>query len=529
MGLGREEKIELLHKLDEGLKREAEKSLHVFIRLLWDTVEPSRPFIDNWHIGAICEHLEAVRSRQIKNLLINQPPATMKSVTVSVMFPAWCWATAAWMRFMCLSYDQSLSTRDNVRMRNVIESQAYQERWPVEFSKDQNEKTKYATVQGGWRIGTSLTGRIVGEHPHGKIVDDPHNTKAKLLSEKDIQDAVEAWDYGLSSRGATMGAWTILLMQRLHEKDLSGHVLAQNIGSDDWVHLCLPMRYEPPAWVQVGANQRELRPRMKTTPLGWNDPRTVAGELLWPAMWPDDLVDSIVRTQLGPWGEAGQFQQRPTPAGGLLFQRTWFNLIERAPANVVRWVRFWDVAGTEGGLGARTAGVKIGKTADGRFVIDGLVVKGRWDESKVQQVIEMTARLDGVKVAIREECEPGSSGKAVIAARLRSLAGYDYKGVGVTGDKVTRARPLMVQAAGRNVDVVVGDEHDTARRVAVNEFFNELETFPLGATRDQVDAAAGGFNDLVEVGDGYGMLYAGQSSDEVEDELARLKRELGLT
>lgn len=523
----RDKLLDRLAQLEEYETRRAGKHLHTFLRAMWGTVEPSRPFKNNWHIEAVCEHLQAVREGQIKNLLINQPPATTKSLTASVMFPAWCWATAPWMRFMCVSFDQSLSSRDNIRMRNVVLSPEFQSRWPVELSEDQNEKTRYNTTAGGWRIGTSITGRIVGEHPHGKIVDDPHNTKQKVLSEKDLAKVHEVWDQGLSTRGATLGAWNVVLMQRLHENDLSGHWLAS--GDSTVVHLCLPMKYEPAAFVDLGGGRREKRERMPVTPIGWRDPRTKPGELLWPEEWTPELVDRIVKTQLGTWGESGQFQQRPTPAGGLLFQRTWFNLIDVAP-KVQRWVRFWDVAGTEGGDGARTAGVKMGLTEDGRVIIDGGIIKGRWTSHQVDEVIKATAQLDGRAVAIREEQEPGSSGLAVIRARTRTLMGYDYEGETATGDKVTRARPLMVQAEAGNVYVVTGGPEDQVRRDLVQEFFAELETFPLGSTKDQVDAAAGAFNVLTAIGDPQGVIVSDNVIHQsVETELSRLKQELGLS
>lgn len=528
----RAELVAQLGRIEEIEKRKAEDSLHFFLRLMWPQIEPTRGFKDNWHLGFLCEHLQALHSRQIENLGINIPPSTAKSVTCSVAFPAWAWAkTGGQDRFMCISYDQGLSSRDNVRMRGVVESPEYQRLWPIALADDQNTKTRYNTTGGGWRIGTSVGGRIVGEHPTGKIIDDPHNTKRKLLTEQDISDATEMWDYGLGTRGAMVGAWSLLIMQRLHERDLTGHVMSRDDGS--WTWIVLPMKYEPPAWVDLGGGRKELRPRMKPTPLGKADPRTEAGELLWPTEWTARKVKSTIDMALGTWGEAGQFQQRPAPATGLKFQPGWFALIDRLPdqADVVATCRFWDVAGTEGGAGARTAGVKVDRLRDDRFVISN-IKKGRWSDATVDGEIRETGKLDGRRVLIREEQEPGSSGKAVINARKRSLVGFDYDGRLASGDKVTRATPLCVAAESGRVMIYAGAEDDVAQREVVREFLQEAETFPLGATKDQIDAAAGAFNELTaaDVGE-WGLVGAAPNPEVIaaaDDEIARLERELGL-
>jgi hypothetical protein len=129
----------------------------------------------------------------------------------------------------------------------LIQDPSYQNRWPVELADDQNVKTQFNTSKGGWRMSIPMNGSFVGEHPHGKIIDDPHDTNKKVLTEQEIQTAIEVFDFGLPSRGATLNAWTVLMMQRLHERDLSGHWLSR--ADPSVVHLCLPMKYERPRLV----------------------------------------------------------------------------------------------------------------------------------------------------------------------------------------------------------------------------------------------------------------------------------------
>lgn len=506
----KEAMLQRIRDLDARLKEQAEASLYSFVKQAWPIVETQRPFKENWHIGAICEHLQAVARGEIKNLGINVPPSTGKSTTVAVMFPSWVWAhphvrarsdtsprprlLAARLgpsqRFMCAAYDQTQSTRDNMRTRDLVQSEWYQERWPVELREDQNLKTKFGTTIGGWRMGISVGAPRMGEHPNYKIIDDPHNPKKQLLSEKEIEQACQWYDYSFKVRGQMLDASTVLVMQRLHENDLCGHLRATEDANWEW--LILPMRWEPKRMVQLST--------------GWVDPREGhVGALLWPSEWTDEKCDETYKP--GSWGDAGQFQQRPAPAGGLMFKRQWFTIIHERPTDIVKTIRSWDVAGTEQGTGPRTAGVKMSLTSSGKFIIEN-VRKGRWSERDVDATIRQQAELDGIDVSIYEEQEPGSAGKAVVAARRRLLAGFSYRALPPVSDKVTRARPLRSQAEGGNVYLLVtfqdavGAVHETGISPVpdwVEEFLAEIEMFPAGTLKDQVDAASQALNILAGV------------------------------
>jgi len=297
---------QVAHGIMELLRqREAEElsaSFHAFVEAFWPVVEPGAPFEDNWHIRVVCEHLEAVYRGTIKNLIINVPPGTSKSTLVSVMFPAWVWAQDASKRFFGASYSEPLAIRDSMLCRDIIQSDLFRRLFPhVEVKRADNQKTKYGLTAGGWRMATTVAGRGTGEHPHFKIVDDPHNVKQ---SESDVQrvEALNWFDGTLSSRGLILDAATIVIMQRLHQKDLTGHIMAQEGYGKEWHHVVIPMRYEP---------DREL-PRNH---LPYKDPRRKEGELLWPKMFNERKVKSLAAA-LGTYRAAGQLQQRPAPEGG---------------------------------------------------------------------------------------------------------------------------------------------------------------------------------------------------------------------
>jgi predicted phage terminase large subunit-like protein len=283
----------------ERQKRKAESSLLEFTKQAWEIIEPGVEFKYNWHLEAIAEHLEAVHDGEITNLLINIPPGCMKSIMVSVMLSPWEWVSNPKLRFMSASYGADLAIRDAMKSRLIIGSQWYQERWPhVQVSRKQDEKTKYELVTGGWRLSTSVGGRGTGEHPDRKLVDDPHNVK-QAESDAERATALQWFDLTLGSRGVTRGAATIVVMQRLNSKDISGHIL-DDIGGYD--HLCIPMSYERDG-------------RKSVTVLGFKDPRKKEGELLWPDLYDAKKVTALSKT-LGEYGTAGQLQQRPSPAGG---------------------------------------------------------------------------------------------------------------------------------------------------------------------------------------------------------------------
>lgn len=307
-----------------GLIREARRrqdldactTLHEFVKRSWHVIEPGAEFRDNWHLQAISEHLEAVSRREIKRLIINMPPRHMKSIGASVMWPAWEWGpnNKPSTRWLFATYAQSLSTRDSLKCRRLIQSPWYQERWgdTYQLTGDQNAKVRYDNDAMGYRLATSVGGALTGEGGDIIVVDDAHNVKDGE-SEAMREACIEWWDYAMSTRlnDPKTGAY-VVVMQRVHDSDLVGHILARNNG---WDHLCLPAEYESD------------HPTPIRSSIGFTDPRTEDGELLWPDRIGREELDELKAT-LGSYGAAGQLQQRPAPAGGGLFKREWFRYYE---------------------------------------------------------------------------------------------------------------------------------------------------------------------------------------------------------
>lgn len=290
----------------------AGRSLSKYIKLAWHVVEPATPYCSGWHIDAIAEHLEALTRGEIRNLIINVPPRHMKSLSVAVFWPTWVWATMPEIRWMFSSYAEDLALRDSVKCRRVILSRWYQRRWGHAFklTGDQNQKRRFENDRGGYRLALGVGGGSTGEGGDIIVVDDPHKA-LEATSIASLENVIQWWDETMSTRANNpQSVRKVIIMQRLHQRDLVGHILskAREEGGEQWEHLCLPAEYEASA---------------RVTGLGWKDPRKQPGELLWPQRFGRSELAKL-QVALGPRGTAGQLQQRPAPLGGSVYKRDWW-------------------------------------------------------------------------------------------------------------------------------------------------------------------------------------------------------------
>jgi phage terminase large subunit-like protein len=317
---------------------EAEKcrrSLHAFVRAAWHIVEPETVFVDNWHIGLICETLQAVTRLEIHNLIINIPPRHMKSLLVSVFWPAWSWTQAPALRWLTGSYAAPLAVRDALKSRRILQSAWYQQRYGHVFKLcgDQNMKNRYENDRSGYRLAFSFNGAVTGEGADILVVDDP--LKVQDAGSDNMRARVnEIYDGTLSTRANdARSTRRVIIMQRLHEDDLTGHLL-EKMGAPGAAHyelVCLPTQYEGQRYFST---------------IGRPDPRTTPGELLWPARF-GEKENAAAQADLGERGYAGQHAQRPAPAGGAIYQAEWWRGKNRYTCDssgvVARWLS-WDTA-----------------------------------------------------------------------------------------------------------------------------------------------------------------------------------------
>jgi predicted phage terminase large subunit-like protein len=279
-------------------------SLHDYMRAAWPLVVPNSPFVDNWHIGAICEHLEAQSRGQLPRLVINVPPGSSKSTTVCVMWPSWEWTWNPGCQWQFGAYAAELSSRDSLRCRGLCESPWYQELFGQVWRPKHGRwlSDQFENSHGGIRKALSVGSGATGFHAHRQVVDDPIKAQ-DAHSAAALERARMWWFETMASRVHPGNNTRTIIMQRLHDRDLAG--VAEEQG---YVMLKIPMEY--------------VSGRSFSTPLGLTDPRTVDGELLCAGRWSRAEVDRR-KLEFGPDGFAAQDQQDPIPAGGAIYRDEW--------------------------------------------------------------------------------------------------------------------------------------------------------------------------------------------------------------
>lgn len=476
-----------LTDLEYALAERCERSLHTFTKQAWKALDPV-PFRDGRHIAVMSEYLEAFIAGEIPRILINIPPGHMKSLEVSVLLNAWAWTQLEHVgkRFMMTSYRGDLALRDGDKTRKLIKSEWYQSRWgkrvgairdtEVEIRKGADVKSRFENTAGGYRFSTSIAG-IMGEGGDFVGLDDPHNVE-QAESDENREEVVRRIRMALPTRVRSIDGGVVVMMQRLHTRDYSGIMLADEA---DLVHLCLPARYEkkhPHVTVPI-----TLKKTGRKLPGDW---RETEGELLWPENFPESRLTPL-ETELGAYAKAGQLQQRPIPRGGGMYKLQWFGGKFCDPDDVPKGgivCRGWDLAATEEGEVSKapdwTVGCKV-RRVKGRIYIED-VVRFRGSPLEVRKTMTTTADMDGKAVIIDFPQDPGQAGKS----QAQSLAGeFPRRRVYFspeTGSKEVRQDAPAAQAEAGNVYIV---------RAPWNRvFIEELTTFPKGDFDDQADALA---------------------------------------
>ena len=308
---------DLLPKVDPNqlqARLEAEhlrRSFSSFQKAAWKIKHPTRKLIWGWHHEAKAEHLEACKAGEILRLVINIPPRTLKSETVSVDFPAYWWTTDPTKQFLAASADKDVVYRDADALRDLCSTDWYQETFRPQWgfradkgTRQQDAKGYYRNTAGGHRISKTMGAKGIGNNADVLIIDDPLDPTDAFTDKAELVRHVIHFKQKLITRlnDDDVGV-VIVIMQRLHELDLSGILLEEG----GWEHLYLPAEFDG------------IR---KVSSIGWRDPRTKKGELLDPVRLPAERLKQK-KIDLGARGYAGQFEQIPKPAGGAMVLKDW--------------------------------------------------------------------------------------------------------------------------------------------------------------------------------------------------------------
>lgn len=485
---------------DRRLYAEAEGSLFAFVRQAWAVVEPATPFLDNWHIRYLCEWLECITfgltptpeccaslsipAEPVHALVINIPPRYMKSLIVTVMWPVWEWIARPHLRYLFSSYSSALSTSHSLARRRILESPWYQrgltEHWGGGFTLvgDQNVKTHYENSRRGQMLATSTGGTATGQGGDRVVIDDPLNPLEAASDAKRIS-ANRHFDETLSTRlnDKRAGAF-VLVMQRLHQRDLTGHVLDEG----GWVHLRIPGIAE--------------RPERIVFPRSGEVVTRETGSLLWPEREGEKEI-ARVKKRLGSYGFAGQYQQTPTPPEGGTIKRGWFRYWTRKlmpdddPARVVLLptdlrdhLQSWDTTLWDAKTSDYCVAQVWARKGANAFLLDQMRKRLDLPATKAE-LRRMTAAWPEARRKLIERTANGSE----IVRRM----GDEIPGIvpiRVSGSKEARAVAVTPFIEAGNVFLPHPREAGW-----VADLIEECASFPFGEHDDQVDAMTQALSD----------------------------------
>jgi predicted phage terminase large subunit-like protein len=397
---------------------------------------------------------------EIKRLIINIAPRYSKTEIAVINFIAWTLGHFPDAEFIHTSYSGRLASNNSWQARDMVAHPAYQEIFPdVKLRTDSQARDEWRTTKDGicYAVGAggTITGYGAGKLREGFggaiIIDDPHKAD-EARSDVMRQNVIDWFLNTLESRKNSPHTPIILIMQRLHEKDLSGFLLNGGNG-EKWTHVCL----------------ETLLPD---------------GSALWPEKHTAETLISM--QQASPYTFHGQYQQRPSPPEGNIFRPDKIDTLPAIPAGT-KFVRAWDFGATKGG-GDYTVGAKIGKMPDGRYLIAD-IERFQGAPHEVEAALKNAAGRDGTACKIRIPQDPGQAGKAQVANLTKMLYGYTVHALPISGDKVTRAEPFAAQVNVGNVSMIKNDSWNDA-------LISEMRLFPNGAHDDQIDALSDAFSEF---------------------------------
>lgn len=455
---------------DEMAADMCRRELFFLVQEFWDILIPEEP-IWNWHIKYLCDEIQANVSRlfqekdengtitkrrqsKLMDLVANVPPGMSKSTIFTIMTPVWAWINDPTLRVLTFSYSASLALDHAVKSRDIIKSDKFKRYFPdIQIKHDQDNKGHYKNTLGGERYATSVGGTITGFHAHLLIGDDPINPKG-AASEAERETANAFMDTTLSTRKVNKSvSLTMLVMQRLHEKDPTGNWL--NKPGKKIFHICLPGELSDDV---KPVELRKMYVDGKLDPIRLND---------------KDLAEAQI--DLGSYGYAGQIQQRPAPAEGGIWKKWLIPVDDEDFPDISKLSKYgsdWDLAYTENEANSASAYIAAG-LLDSKMYIDDIGFK--WLEFP-DLIPYMSAAPSPHYIEAKAS---GKSAKQTLSKN--GIPAIEVKMVG--GDKIARANLATPYAEAGMIYI---------RRSLLNRLYNDSKqgilVFPKGEHDDLQDA-----------------------------------------
>ena len=430
-----------------------------FVHKTFSTLAPGQTYIPNWHIEAIACQLERVRRGEIRRLIINMPPRSLKSIMASVALPAFILGHDPSRRVICVSYSADLAKKHANDFRAVIDAPWYRKAFPAtRIGPYKNSETEIEFTERGFRLATSVGGTLTGRGGNIIIIDDPLKPDDAMSDTK--RNGANLWFANtlLSRLDDKRTGAIIIVMQRVHMDDLTGFVLGQ---SDDWEVLSLPAIAECEAIIPLG--------------LGRTHHRRI-GEVLSPEREPLYVLEAL-KLQIGGDAFSAQYQQAPIPPGGAMVKRHWVKRYKELPPHDQRYliVQSWDTASKGGPDNDWSVCTTWIVTRDKRwYLID--VWRRRVDYPGLKAAVQALAvRWKAQRVLV----EDVGAGTGLVQELVRKVSGIIA--VKPSGDKKSR----MAVASSK---IEAGQVFLPEQASWLADLESELFSFPGGRHDDQCDS-----------------------------------------
>jgi len=455
----------------EQVRRESFADLAVFTRLMWPILNPGTQITWSWHMDIFCETLMRITRGELKRVIFNVPPGSTKSTIISIMWPCWEWLQHPEHRWICASHAEALATKLNRERRKIIQSKLYQDLFSPSWTlrSDQKNKTHFENTRNGWMISAmTSSGGVIGSHCDRMVIDDPISRDE--LATPRLKGHVAWYAETASSRFRSLkDAVIVVVMQRLHQQDLTGYLLESDEGYE---HIVIPAEYDP----------ERAQP--------W-DPRRREGESFFPARFGKRELEAQKR-KLGSLQYAAQYQQTPQASGGNLIREDWWKRWERLPsldgAQIIGSVDCAYEGTDRSDFSVIQVWAAVGPNA---YLLDQ--TRGRWEFVGLEkELVKMCRRWPKASRWLVEERAMGSS----LISRMRRMRFriQPFKSQSSKEQRVQAISPL-IEAGQVWIPADDGERPGCLERreawslpAQLKSLITECSLFPLGAHDDQVDA-----------------------------------------
>ena len=474
-------KEQLKYALNKTL---CEMSFYEFFKQAWHIVEPAIELSSNWHHKYICNALQEEAERIIakkpktKDIIINVPFRSTKSLIVTVMFPVWSWIKDPKLRFITSSYSANLSIELATKSRDIIFSEWFKSRWGTIFhiKKDQNLKERYENNHMGMRRATSVGGTVTGQGGDFLIVDDPLSPQmANSATERENANEWYRTTFYSRLNSPKIGV-RIIIMQRVHEDDLSGFLLDRETRLN-YNHICIPATIDG-----------EVKPKKLENYYDDNG-------LFWEERFGQDVLDDYKKS-LGSYGYAGQLMQTPTPLDSGMIRQEWFKIDRYREDGVVNFVI--DPAYTANQKNDPSALLAYIYKDNKWQIIDCVNVHKEFPD--LVKFIPEWVTKNGYTNKSRIFVEPKASGKSIVQTLIRETGLNVREDKPPTKDKVARVADISATLESGRVGLLQGSWN--------NEFLDQLTKFPSAKHDDMVDCLVMAVNKEIWTGKGKVVYFS---------------------